>query len=66
MTTATFEFFIKVQRMMAELAVAKTQQEEKQRIGRMSPTARLVEELRETLVPKCPGTPFAQLRPLLD
>ena len=56
MNTATFDFFIKVRSLMAEREVAKTMQQEKERIGKMSPTARLVEVLRETLVPKCPGT----------
>ena len=56
MNTATFDFFIIVRSLMAEREVAKTTQQEKERIGKMSPTARLVEVLRETLVPKCPGT----------
>ena len=66
MNAATFGFFRKVHSLIAELEVTKTMQQEKERSGKMSPTARLVEVLRETLVPKCPGTPFAHPRPSLD
>jgi len=66
MNAATFDFFRKVHSLIAELEVTKTMQQEKERSGKMSPTERLVEVLRETLVPKCPGTPFAHPRPSLD
>ena len=56
MSAAVFELFKHASRQVGELEVSKAMQQEKERGDKMSPTERLVEVLKDTLIPKCPGT----------